>query len=76
LKYALPEIPKKEMDVKFDSHKENLVREYWLVDPASETALIHVLKNNKFVALMNRTQLIKSPTFQNLSFPVKNIFDF
>ena len=66
------------MDVKFDLHKENLVREYWLVDPASETVLIHVLKNNNFIVLKLFTidNEIKSPTFQNLSFPVKNIFDF
>jgi Uma2 family endonuclease len=66
------------MDVKFDSHKENLVREYWLVDPSSETVLIYVLKNNNFIVLKPCTidNEIKSPTFQNLSFPFKNIFDF
>ena len=68
---------KKEMDIKFDLYEENLVREYWLVDPAAETVLIYVLENEKFIGLKPFTtdNVIKSPTFEDLVFPVKNIFD-
>lgn len=67
----------KEMDIKFDLYQENCVQEYWIVNPTDETVYIYVLQNDKYIGLKIATNgtLLKSPTFENLSFPVKNIFD-
>lgn len=67
----------KEMDIKFDLYQENGVKEYWIVNPTDETVYIYVLEHEKYIGLKPATNgtLLKSPTFENLSFPVKNIFD-
>lgn len=66
-----------EMDIKFDLYQENGVKEYWIVNPTDETIYIYVLDHEKYIGLKPATNgtLLKSPTFENLSFPVKNIFD-
>jgi Uma2 family endonuclease len=67
----------KEMDIKFDLYQENGVKEYWIVNPTDETIYIYVLDHEKYIGLKPATNgtLLKSPTFEILSFPVKNIFD-
>jgi Uma2 family endonuclease len=69
---------KKEMDIKFDLYEENGVREYWIVNPSEETILIYVLQNLKYRGLKTLTtdNKLHSPTFEKLTFDVKNIFDF
>ena len=69
---------KKEMDIKFDLYEENEVREYWIVNPTDEAIYIYVLENGKFIGRKPLTtdNELHSPTFENLVFPVKNIFDF
>jgi len=67
----------KEMDIKFDLYQENSVKEYWIVNPTDETVYIYFLENDNYIGLkpaINGT-ILKSPTFANLTFPVKNIFD-
>ena len=67
----------KEIDLKFDLYQENGVQEYWIVNPTDETVFIYVLENDNYIGLkpaINGT-ILKSPTFTNLSFSVKNIFD-
>ena len=67
----------KEMDVKFDLYQENGVTEYWIVNPTDETVYIYVLEGDTYIGLKPATigTTLKSPTFEELSFPVKNIFD-
>jgi Uma2 family endonuclease len=65
-----------EMDIKFDLYQENRIKEYWIVNPTDETVYIYVLENDKYIGLKPATNdtLLKSPTFENLNFPVKDIF--
>ena len=67
----------KEMDVKFDLYQENGVKEYWIVNPTDETVYIYFLENDKYIGLKPATigTILKSPTFEELTFTVKNIFD-
>jgi len=69
---------KKEMDIKFDLYEENGVLEYWIVNPTDEAIYIYVLENGKFIGQKPLTtdNKLHSPTFEKLSFDVKNIFDF
>jgi Uma2 family endonuclease len=69
---------KKEMDIKFDLYEENGVREYWIVNPTDEAIYIYVLENGKFIGQKPLTtdNKLHRPTFEKLSFDVKNIFDF
>ena len=68
---------KKEMDIKFDLYEENGVKEYWIVNPMDEAIYIYFLEKNKYIGLkpltMNST--LKSPTFEQLIFPVKGVFE-
>jgi Uma2 family endonuclease len=65
------------MDIKFDLYEENGVREYWIVNPTDEAIYIYVLQNGKFIGQKPLTtdNELQSPTFENLHFSVKNVFD-
>ena len=67
---------KKEMDLKFDLYEENLVKEYWIVDPSEKVVYIYVLQNNKFIGMKPASfdTILQSPTFEKLKFPTKKIF--
>lgn len=68
---------KKEMDIKFDLYEENLVSEYWIVNPFDKIIYIYILKDGKYSGLkpLIYDSKLESPTFPLLKFPVKKIFD-
>ena len=68
---------KKEMDIKFDLYEENGVLEYWMVNPAEKTIAIFVLQDGKYVGLkpVIEDSKLQSPTFPELKFKVKKIFE-
>lgn len=67
---------KKEMKLKFELYEEAGVREYWIVDPNTESVLINVLENGKY-----NTQNpvvddeITSIIFPNLKIHTNDIFN-
>jgi len=68
---------KKEMDIKYDLYEENGVLEYWIVNPSEKTISIFILQNDKYIGikpLIYDSKLV-SPTFPNLKFAVKKIFE-
>ena len=68
---------KKEMDIKFDLYEENGVSEYWMVNPAEKTIAIFVLRNGKYSGIkpIIEDSTLESPTFPELKFKVKKIFE-
>lgn len=68
---------KKEMDIKFDLYEENGVLEYWMVNPAEKTIAIFVLQNGKYSGIkpIIEDSKLESPTFPELKFKVKKIFE-
>ena len=68
---------KKEMDIKFDLYEENGVSEYWMVNPAEKTIAIFVLRNGKYSGIkpIIEDSKLESPTFPELKFKVKKIFE-
>ena len=68
---------KKEMDIKFDLYEENGVSEYWMVNPAEKTIAIFVLQNGKYSGIkpIIEDSTLESPTFPELKFKVKKIFE-
>ena len=68
---------KKEMDIKFDLYEENGVLEYWMVNPTEKTIAIFVLQEGKYMGLkpVIEDSTLQSPTFQELKFKVKKIFE-
>jgi Uma2 family endonuclease len=67
---------KKEMDIKYDLYEENLVKEYWIVNPMIKTVSIFVLENNKYVGLkpLIIDSTLQSQLFPAMKFKVKKIF--
>jgi Uma2 family endonuclease len=67
----------KEMGIKFDLYEENLVKEYWIVEPTDKTVFVYTLQNGKYIGLKPQTQLdkISSPLFPEMNFDVKTIFE-
>jgi Uma2 family endonuclease len=72
-----PDNSKKGMDIKFDLYEENGVKEYWIVNPVSNNVAIYVMQNGKYIGLKPLIigSKLESPTFPNLKFPVKKIFE-
>lgn len=68
---------KKEIDIKFDLYEENGVKEYWIVNPVSKSVAIYVLQGEKYIGLkpLIEGSKLESPTFPNLKFPVKKVFE-
>ena len=68
---------KKEMDIKYDLYEENGVREYWIVNPTVQTISIFVLQNNKYIGIkpLIIDSKLQSPSFPDLKFAVKKIFN-
>lgn len=66
----------REMGIKFDLYEENLVKEYWIIEPTDKTIFVYTLQNDKYIGLKPQTHLdvIKSPLFPNLDFPVSEVF--
>jgi Uma2 family endonuclease len=66
----------KEMGVKFDLYEENLIKEYWIIEPVDKTIFIYTLQNNKYIGLKPQTHLdrIKSPLFPDLDIKIEEIF--
>lgn len=71
-----PNNSKKEMGIKFDLYEENLINEYWIVNPMDSTVLIYILQNEKYIGLkpFQVGDKIISPFFPNLKVDVKKIF--
>jgi Uma2 family endonuclease len=68
---------KKEMDIKYDLYEENGVLEYWIVNPWEQTIAIYVLENQRYIGIkpLIFDSKLQSPTFPNLKFAVKKIFN-
>lgn len=66
----------REMGIKFDLYEENQVKEYWIIEPTDKTIFIYTLQNDKYIGLKPQTHLdvVKSPLFPNLDFPVSDVF--
>lgn len=66
----------KEMGIKFDLYEENLVKEYWIIEPNDKTIFIYTLQNEKYIGLKPQTHLdkIKSPLFPDFTFEIAEIF--
>ncbi len=66
----------KEMDIKFDLYEENLVNEYWIVNPEDKTVLVYVLKGKKYYGLKPFVieNHIYSIIFPELKFELNKIF--
>jgi Uma2 family endonuclease len=67
---------KKEMDIKYDLYEENKVKEYWIVNPITQTVSVFVLENNKYVGLkpLIIDSTLESQLFPNMKIKVKKIF--
>ncbi len=67
---------KKEMDLKFDLYEENLVKEYWIVDPSEKVVYIYVLREDKYIGIKPASfdTMLQSPTFEKLKFATKKVF--
>lgn len=66
---------KKEMKLKFDLYEEAGVREYWIVDPNTESVLINVLENGKYITQKPMVDdEITSTIFPNLKIHTNDIF--
>lgn len=66
----------REMGVKFDLYEENLVKEYWIIEPNDKTIFIYTLQNEKYIGLKPQIHLdiIKSPLFPDFNFEIAEIF--
>jgi Uma2 family endonuclease len=66
----------REMGIKFDLYEENLVKEYWIIEPNDKTIFIYTLQNDKYIGLKPQTHLdkIKSPLFPDFNFDIADIF--
>jgi Uma2 family endonuclease len=66
----------KEMGIKFDLYEENLVKEYWIIEPNDKTIFIYTLQNEKYIGLKPQTHLdiLKSPLFPDFNFEISEIF--
>jgi Uma2 family endonuclease len=67
---------KKEMGVKFNLYEENLVKEYWIVEPAENSIFVYALKDGKYIGLKPciEGEKITSPLFPKLDFEIQKIF--
>jgi hypothetical protein len=63
------------MDIKFDLQQQNGVKAYRIVNLTDKTVNTYVLKNHRFSGckLATNGTVLKSSTFQNLSFSIENI---
>jgi Uma2 family endonuclease len=68
---------KKEMGVKFNLYEENLIKEYWIVDPTEHSIFVYSLKNKKYIGLKPCIdgERITSPLFPELDFEIEKIFE-
>jgi len=69
---------KREMKDKFDVYEESKIKEYWLVDPVREFAIIYTLnKKGKYVGSRTYTEgdIIKSKAVKGFTFEMSSIFD-
>ncbi len=66
----------KEMGIKFDLYEENVVKEYWIVEPSHKTILVYTLVDGKFAGLKPFTEDddMASPLFPELKFKVGEVF--
>ena len=66
----------KDLGPKRELYLEYGVKEMWIVHPSEETITVHVLQNGAYhiLPIFARGQIIKSPTFPQLSFEVDAAF--
>lgn len=67
----------KEMGEKFRIYEESGVLEYWIVEPQTQTILVYVQQNGRFIGLQPYTcdTVVKSTIFTELSIQVQEIFN-
>lgn len=67
---------KKEMGIKFNLYQENLVKEYWIVEPAENCVYVYTFQNDRYIGLKPciEGEKITSPLFPALQFDIENIF--
>lgn len=68
---------KKEMGIKFSLYEENLIPEYWIVEPAENAIFVYTLQNGKYIGLKPciEGEIITSPLFPELNFEIEKIFE-
>lgn len=67
---------KKEMKLKFELYEEAGVREYWIADPNTESILINVLKNGKYITQKPVVDdEVTSTIFPSLKIHTNDIFE-
>jgi Uma2 family endonuclease len=68
---------KKELGIKFNLYEENLIKEYWIVDPTEHSIFVYTLKEEKYIGLKPCIdgERITSPLFPDLDFEIEKIFE-
>jgi Uma2 family endonuclease len=61
---------------KFNLYQENLVKEYWIVEPAENCVYVYTLQNDIYIGLKPciEGEKITSPLFPELQFDIENVF--
>lgn len=65
------------MGIKFSLYEENLIPEYWIVEPAENAIFVYTLQNGKYSGLKPciEGETITSPLFPELNFEIEKIFE-
>ncbi len=68
---------KKEMGIKFRLYEENLIPEYWIVEPAEKVIYVYTLQGDTYIGLKPciEGETITSLRFPELNFPIEKIFE-
>ncbi len=68
---------KKEMGIKFRLYEENLIPEYWMVEPAENAIYVYTLQGETYIGLKPciEGETITSRRFPELDFPIEKIFE-
>lgn len=67
---------KREMKDKFDLYEESGVREYWIVDPNTESVFVNLLENGKYtIKKPILDDVVRSYIFPNLEIHTDDIFN-
>jgi Uma2 family endonuclease len=67
---------KKELTYKYDLYLKHKVKEYWIIQPLTETLLIYTLEKDKYVTdkLHTTGEVIRSSVFHDFKLNLKDIF--
>ncbi|MGB0891723.1 MAG: Uma2 family endonuclease [Flavobacteriaceae bacterium] len=72
-----PSTRKKDITDKYNIYEENGVKEYWIVDPDSQTVLKYILQNKKYVGekILDVSESITSTVFPDLTIVLSEVFE-